>query len=369
MTAAAPPTAPSILSLRERAERLAPLDAAVFRRIFAVTESVGRMRVPATMAAWAERTFGSVAAVESQLVIRVGNLITGESAIFNELRARRPVRAEPIADGAIDEELADDPWARPEEATPEDPFGRLANDAGVTAANAAKYDAHHSLVVFAEPHPLRFTRASARGCVDLANRWFAAAHQSDPEAVYPFFLWNCLWRAGGSVVHGHAQTQLARGRHYARVEALRRAAAGYRAAYGADYFGDLFRAHEALGLARERGGVRLLASVTPAKEKETLILAPSFGEAAADALYETLAAFRDTLGTQSFNAAAQLPPLRGVPAEDWSDFPCVLRVVDRGALGTRTSDIGGMELFAEPVVSSDPFAVFAALDRSAEKGA
>lgn len=367
MTAAAPP--PSILGLRERAERLAPPDAAVFRRIFAVTESAGRMRVPPTMAAWAERTFGSVAAVESQRVIRVGNLITGESAIFNELRARRPVRAEPVAAGAIDEELANDPWARPEESTPEDPFGRIADAAGVTAANVAKYDAHHSIIVFAEPNPLRFTRESVLGCVDLANRWFAAAHQSDPEAVYPFFLWNCLWRAGGSVVHGHAQTQLARGRHYARVEALRRAAAGYRAAYGADYFGDLFRAHEALGLARERGGVRLLASVTPTKEQETLILAPSFGEAAAAALYETLAVFRDTLGTQSFNAAAQLPPMRGVPAEDWSGFPCVLRVVDRGALGTRTSDIGGMELFAEPVVSSDPFAVFAALDRRNEKGA
>ena len=354
-------SAPSILDLRERAECLPPADAARFRRLFAVTESEGKMRVPPAMAPWVERAFGSVAAVESQRVARVVNLATGEAAIFNELRARRPVRADPAPEGGLDSELADDPWTRPEEATPEDPFGRIANESGITAANVAKYDAHHSLIVFAEPNPLRFTRVSVRGCVELANRWFAAARRSDPEAVYPFFLWNCLWRAGGSVVHGHAQTQLARGRHYARVEALRKAAAAYRAANGADYFDDLFRTHEALGLARERGGVRLLASITPAKEKETLILAPLFGEEAADALHDALAAFRDKLGAQSFNAAAQLPPLSAVP-EDWSGFPCVLRVVDRGALGTRTSDIGGMELFAEPVVASDPFAVFAALE-------
>ena len=359
MTAASP-SGPSILDLRERAERLAPPDAARFRRIFVVTESTGRMRVPSTMAPWVERVFGSVASVESQRVVRVSNLATGEAAIFNELRARRPIRAELAADADLERELANDPWTRPEEATPEDPFGRLANSAGITAANVAKYDAQHSLIVFAEPNPLRFTRASARGCVELANRWFAAARRSDPEAVYPLFLWNCLWRAGGSIIHGHAQTQLARGRHYARVEALRKAAAAYRVEHGADYFDDLFRAHEALGLAQERGGVRLLASITPTKERETLILAPSFGEEAADALYDALAAFRDKLGAQSFNVAAQLPPLSAVP-EDWSGFPCVLRVVDRGALGTRTSDIGGMELFAEPVVASDPFAVFAAL--------
>lgn len=353
-------SAPSILDLRERADRLPPADAARFRRLFVVTESVGRMRVPPTMAAWVERTFGGVAAAESQRIARVANLATGEAAIFNELRARRPVRAEPEPEGGVEAELADDPWKRPEESTPEDPFGRIANSSGVTAANIAKYDAHHSLIVFAEPNPLRFTLDSVRGCVELANRWFAAAHRSDPEAVYPFFLWNCLWRAGGSIVHGHAQTQLARGRPYARVEALRKAAAAYRAEHGADYFDDLFRVHEALGLALERGGVRLLASITPTKERETLILAPSFGEEAADALHDALAAFRDRLGTQSFNAAAQLPPLSAV-SEDWSGFPCVLRIVDRGALGTRTSDIGAMELFAEPVVASDPFAAFVAL--------
>ena len=279
----APLSRSSILNLREQAARLAPVDAAHFHRIYDVTESEGRLRVPPTMAPWVERTFGSVAAVESQRVVRVSNRITGEAAIFNELRARRPMRGG-TAPASLDEELANDPWERPEETTPEDLFGRLRNDAALTAANVAKYDAHHSMLVFAEPNPLRFDRVSVRGCVELANRWFATAHEADPDAVYPFFLWNCLWRAGGSIVHGHAQVQLARGRHYARIESLRRASVTYCEEHGTNYFDDLAATHDALGLAYARGSVRVLASLTPTREKETLILAPAFAEEAADAL-------------------------------------------------------------------------------------
>ena len=281
----------SILNLREQVERLAAGDAARFRRIYDVTESEGRLHVPLTMAPWVERTFGSVAAVESQRIVRVSNLVTGESAIFNELRARRPMRGGTPPD--IRDELANDAWARPEESTPEDVFGRLRNDAALTAANVAKYDAYHSLLIFSEADPLRFDRASVRGCVELANRWFATAHENDPDAVYPFFLWNCLWRAGGSIVHGHAQVQLARGRHYARIESLRSAAARYNGQHGADYFDDLAGVHDALGLGWLRGNVRVLASLTPTKEKETLVLAPAFDADAADALHATLVVFRD----------------------------------------------------------------------------
>ena len=39
----------------------------------------------------------------------------------------------------------------------------------------------------------------------------------------------------------------------------------------------------------------------------------------------------------------------------------VVRMVDRGDLASRTSDVGGMELFAESVVASDPFWVAEAL--------
>jgi hypothetical protein len=45
----------------------------------------------------------------------------------------------------------------------------------------------------------------AAGELDLAKQWFAKAHAYDPAARYPYLMWNCLWRAGGSIVHGHMQ--------------------------------------------------------------------------------------------------------------------------------------------------------------------
>ncbi|CAA9437713.1 MAG: Polyribonucleotide nucleotidyltransferase (polynucleotide phosphorylase), partial [uncultured Rubrobacteraceae bacterium] len=54
------------------------------------------------------------------------------------------------------------------------------------------------------------------------------------------------------------------------------------------------------------------------------------------------------------------PPL--APAdEDWTGFPAVVRIVDRGDPANRTSDIGAMELYAAPVVASDPFRIAEAL--------
>jgi hypothetical protein len=55
-----------------------------------------------------------------------------------------------------------------------------------------------------------------------------------------------------------------------------------------------------------------------------------------------------------------MPPLSPV-AEDWSGFPTVVYLVDRGSPANRTSDIGAMELYAASVVASDPFAVARAL--------
>ncbi len=356
------------------ADALPSADGQRFRRIYDVIDAAGRMRVPDSMAPWVESVFGSVQAVENQRIVRVTNIVTGEAAIFNDLRARRPIRIAANSDGdSLDAYLADDPWARPRESTPEDLFGRLESNALITAANVAKYDALHSLLIFSEPNPLLFDRGAVHSCIRLASQWFASAHATDPGAVYPFFLWNCLWRSGGSIVHGHAQTQLARGRHYAKIEALRAAAAAYAAEHGCNYFDDLAAVHESLGLCASDRGPRVMASLTPIKEKEVVILAPEFDDDLADALYGVLAALRDVLGVRSFNVGALLPPLpasgaspnpspqEGAGSDPWQGFPVVVRIVDRGNLDVRTSDIGSMELFAEPVVASDPFTVARAL--------
>jgi hypothetical protein len=175
-------------------------------------------------------------------------------------------------------------------------------------------------------------------------------------------MWNCLWRAGGSIIHGHAQVTATRGTHYPTVERLRRAAAAYKAEHGSDYFGDLYRIHDSLALAiPAENGVRAFASLSPIKEKELVVIGDNAED---DSLQRTVGALLEgyvrTLGVQTFNVAFYMPPL-GPTDKDWSGFPTVVYLVDRGSPANRTSDIGAMELYAASVVASDPLAVARAL--------
>jgi hypothetical protein len=184
------------------------------------------------------------------------------------------------------------------------------------------------------------------------------AHEKDREAIYFFLLWNCLWKAGGSIVHGHIQMSLSKGLHYGKVEHLLRAAKGYQG----DYFGDLFRIHELLGLGFRAEGVEVMAHLTPIKEKETLLLAEDLDKIV-EVLPKVLRCLYDRLGVRSFNLALLAAPHAIFPDVDerekqrWSGFPLLVRIVDRGELKSRTADMGAMELYASSVISSDPYRV------------
>jgi hypothetical protein len=230
----------------------------------------------------------------------------------------------------------------------------------LTATNIAKYDGWHAVVIFDEHDPLCFTAEQVADYLDTAWRWAQEAHQAEPEACYPFFLWNCLWRSGASILHGHAQIVLTRGMHYAGVEGWRQAAQRYRAANNASYFNDLVTVHRALGLAVDQGTATILPSLTPFKEKETHIVAPDLDVDFKAAVYHLLSTFVERLGVQSFNLGLYLPPLAATP-ESWDGFPLVARLVDRGRLAGKTSDVGAMEFFAQSVIATDPFRVADAL--------
>jgi len=67
-----------------------------------------------------------------------------------------------------------------------------------------------------------------------------------------------------------------------------------------------------------------------------------------------LACLRDRLGVTSFNLGLVTPPLAETE-ESWEGFPVIVRVVDRGDPKSQASDVGGIEIYASSVVSSDPF--------------
>ena len=174
-------------------------------------------------------------------------------------------------------------------------------------------------------------------------------------------MWNCLWRAGGSIIHGHAQVTATRGSHYPKVERLRRIASAYKREHGSDYFEDLARVHASLGLDIPLEGVRAFASLSPIKEKELVVIGEDPGDASLSrAVGALLQGYVEDLGVRAFNVAFYMPPLAPTQ-EDWTDFPTVVYIVDRGDPSNRTSDMGAMELYAASVVASDPFRVAEAL--------
>jgi galactose-1-phosphate uridylyltransferase len=353
----------SIVELARLPGELSPHDRALFDRIYHVVVTTGHVVPPPEMDKWLEAQFGTVDAVRRQKVVKVTNKVTLEGSLFNSLRASRPIEAVPG-----DEELAAElertsggPFCQPDDLTPADTFGRVRGRHSLTASNVAKYDGWHGVIVFDEHDPLSFELEHVADYIETAQAWARRVHELDPQACYPFFLWNCLWRSGASILHGHAQMALTKGMHYGRVEAWRRAAARYREMYGREYFADLVTVYRALGLAVDHGRVSILPSLTPVKEKEVYIISPRLDDDLTEALYHVLATFTRDLGVQSFNIGLYQPPLSRVE-EDWTGFPCVFRIVDRGSLQAKTSDVGSMEFFAQSVVSSDPFLISRALE-------
>ena len=361
----------NIACLDAQVAQLSVADRQIFDRIFFLEVSTGRLVVPPTMQQWVEERFGQVETVSTQKVVKVTNLITLEGALFNPLRDRRPIDLEPDASvHDVVEQTRGGPFCHPEELTPEDVFGpgipgRVRGQHCLTASNIAKYDGYHSLVIFDEHSPLHITAERVHDYMHTALRWAKQAHNADKKATYFFLMWNCLWKGGASVVHGHMQVALGRGMHYARVEHWRRQALLYRLGHGVNYFDDLYRAHAALGLATMIGQTKLIVSLTPVKEKEILLLSPTrwvHNDDFQDAIAFVLQQYMGTLGVQSFNMVLFQRPIDAVE-EDWEGFPAIIRIVDRGDVQVRTADIGAMELYGSSVISTDPYDVIVAFDR------
>jgi hypothetical protein len=342
--------------MRERAARL--LDVRV---------ATGHTDPPPELHPWLVETFGSVEAVRAQTVVKVANLVTLDATLFAPLRARRPIDG-PAQRANLSAEIAatrGDPFCHPDTGTPGEPGGRIRGRRMGTGANAAMAEAHHAVLVFDEHDPLAFDEDLVADLLVTGRAWAERTRQDDPSAINYVLIWNCLWRAGGSIVHGHAQALAGSGPHYARIERLRRDTATYAASNpGGDLVEELVAVHRSLGLTIEvADGMTVVANLTPTKERELLVVGRAGMEETdasfADGLGRTLTAYRDRIGVRSFNVAIWRPPL-GAPT-GWEQVPPIARIVDRGDPFQRASDIGAMELFATPIVASDPYELIEAL--------
>jgi len=346
-----------ITKLPEIIAKLPAAERSLCERLFKVITGTGHLIVPPTMRASVEQGFGSVGAVEHQQIVRVTNRVTLDTTIFNPLRGKRP---QPVNQNQNLEQMieagraTDNPFAKPLETTAPDVFGRIEGAYSVTSANIAKLEVWHGLTIFNEYHPLEFSQPQVIDYLLTAREWAEAAHQEDAKAIYFIFLWNCLWRAGSSILHGHAQMCLGHEMHYGQIERLRRDAAIYSDRHKRSYFNDLVQVHRALGLTADPADrVKAMAHLTPTCDREIILLTDLYSPELGEALYKVLAYYK-SLGVNSFNVVIQMSPI-GNSSEDWSGFPVLARIVDRGDASIRNNDWGSINLFASSVATTDPF--------------
>lgn len=333
-----------------------------FKRIFLVSVFDSEMDAPKEkVIEWGQKYRG-IENLKKQRIVRIDNLITNESTLFNSLRASRPMQKS--SEEINLEEGGKDDFCNPLTATPSDMFGRVRGKSTITASNLMKYDCYHDVVIFNEHNPLNSSYETLSDAIDVGLRWFEKVQKIDKEAVYPFLIWNCLWRAGASIIHGHLQVTLTKKRHYPKAELIKKVLSDYKRRYKRDYFNDLYGIHEALDIAFCYKDVKVISYITPIKEKEVIILSKKMNDNLKETVYKVVRCFREELGVKSFNVAVIMPPLNG----KWKDFPCIVRIVDRGDLNNKTSDIGAMELYSgSSVVAADPFNIARILKESFKK--
>ena len=293
--------------------------------------------------------------IRNQKILKVVNRWTYESALYNYLRAFRPgvnIRdKEKLQDWIkknIEGSLEDCDFCYPEKYTPEDEFGRIYGKYCITAANLARFDSFHSLLIFKRHNPLEFTEEEFSDYIDTAFRWFSKVSNFSPEYRYHVLMWNCLPRAGASQIHGHMQ-MLAAKNIYPKMMLILDSAIRYRKEIGYGYFDSLYNIHNMLGLSIKRKDIEILCYITPIKENEVFIIAKNVNDTLKNILYGILRKFIDDLDILNFNLS-----LYEIPENEFDTSRYIIRIVDRGNILSKTSDFASMELYASSVIAHDP---------------
>jgi hypothetical protein len=363
----------TIAALDKAVGALNPEDRRRFDRMYDWVTSTADVFPPPAMEGWISNAFkylaptkeGVLEAIRHQPIIHVMNKATGQATLFNAIRSQRPIEAKSATDleAEIEGARAKCSFCKPLEQTPANTFGRIGEKK--TCANVAAYDGYHGLVVFEDHNPLRFRHEEFAAdeigdLITTSRAWAEKCNAEDTAARFFFLMWNCLWKAGASIIHGHAQMTVGRKFHYGKIDRLRRDAYAYGCANYASYFEDWVAIHRSLGLTTRWGSVTAMAHLVPCKEREIILVADKFENPdLPTALFKALKVFA-AQDVKSYNVAVYMPPI-GHPDANWNCFPTLVHLVDRGDPAAKTADVGAMEMYSSAVVSSDPFQVAQAM--------
>ncbi|MCR4325080.1 MAG: hypothetical protein NUV69_05350 [Candidatus Curtissbacteria bacterium] len=381
-----------ITNLREAIALLSSESQEIFHNLYELVDgrfdnegnprNKGRMTIPAPMQERVANLFRGavesddlrdvVDAVEGQWTVRIIDRYSKKAAVYNPLRANRPMVRAGTSRFEDDIEARRDncDLCASEGNTPYDQFSPGMNLEGLTAfPNVSKMGEYNMMM--AGPH----------NPYDLDGRQFAnqfykamafgrAVNESDSEAVNLLWGMNFGYKAGASQVHQHSQALLDRGSlQQGEYERFHETAKTYAREFeGREYLRDVLKVHEELGLARHfkdemaGNGLWVVMPLTPAKERSVLVIGNNttdhFVSLRMMQVSWGVVEFmmdREEEGVREFNTYFYMPPYgRAREGGYWSDFKPMFYFVDRGSSASPTADMGFMEMQGAVVLSSDP---------------
>lgn len=346
----------TIAQLPDLVDDLSGDDRAAFSLIMGVSVQVAELR---------SNTL-SLDGLSNQPAIKIHNRPERIVAKINRIRALRPQESVDVSilDAEIKAKEGNDDFCleKFETQTPFNIFGRIRGLSSATGANLYAASKFHGVLPFSDHDPrIPPKRSQFLDYLDVADRFYEAAHMADERAIYSSYGQNNLERAGASIwYHGHAQLQQELDSHEGLIEGLLDVFHNYRWKNGRDYFEDLFRAHQAVGLGMDCNGVMVMPFLTPLRDRHIRMVAYSFDEPQRDVLFRILRYFMDEdgFGAKAFNFSIGYRPI-SYDGRDWGGFPAIIaEIIDRGNISKRNNDVGFSEgLLKSPITTTDFYRV------------
>lgn len=370
----------NVFNLPEKIKALSEKERALVNKLFEVTveekkEGCSRLVIPPKMRPFVIGSFrnggseeDAIKSIEEQGVITVQDRHIKSEAVYNPLRKKRPqpTRGESIFQRDIDDPKIKEecPFCCPEDNTPLDSHvGRLRRGKAQTAPNITKFAKEHTLVLGGH-NPYEATEEEFKDQMGLLLDWANIKAQLDPDNRFARFGLNRGYKAAGSRVHDHEQGELRAGSmHFPFAERLNEVVHYYGIFGKGNFFEDLFKAHEVLGLGAQVGRAKIMSMLVPPKEHGIMLIDDessdfknfSMSKDFIKALWEVQQFMLNEEKVREYNIFILPRPKNPDCPEYWDKYRTIAVLVDRGQSTTPNGDIGYAELSGTAVISYDPF--------------
>mgnify|MGYP002803535954 FL=1 len=294
---------------------------------------------------------------KQQFILVMMNKYTKDATLINPLRNKRPGFAggpdvDKYVKRIVEESRGDCDFCNYQKQSGMDTFGYLQSEHSVTIANTFKIERFHGLGLWKHHNPLEFNEDQFLDLMELSQKWFRKCYEIDETFTLPSLLWDILPKASASQIHPHIHMFVSKDFYFAGWEKIFRAADEYKLTKGRNYFNDVITIHTILKLNITFGDAVAYVSLTPSVSYEVVIVSKRPGNDLFKLFYRIMKAFMK-MKLYAVTAGAVFPPLIEDSTTPKKDIPCIIRIVNRGAVDKMRSDISSMELFGSGNINVD----------------